>query len=147
MDVVTHGGRCCGIKTIHGFPYLNPQTLLPARKAFGDESEDGFTDLCSVASNVGKTFHRPTLPEEPATARLDRLIAFVRQKRPSHMIEVVLNQLQYPYWKNELQSRGFRLVTTSVNSNTNYRIYVFHKAIYKGEDVSIEEAAKQVEKV
>ena len=147
MDVVTHGGRCCGIKTIHGFLYQGPQALLPKRKAFGDESDDGLPDLCSPSSNIGKPFHRPALPQEPATARLDRLIAFVRQKRPSHMIEAVLNELQYPYWKDELQSRGFRLVTTYVNSNTNFRIYVFHKTIYKGEDVSIEEAAKQVERV
>lgn len=141
MDLVTHGGKCCGIKTIRSFPEL-PTSLLPARAAVGSIQVNGHPDIQSVSSNVAKTFHRAELPSESGADRLDRLIAYVRKHRPSHMIEAVVNHFQLPHWKGTLRSRGFRLVSSYTNSNTSARIYVFHKIIKNGEDVSAEDAVK-----
>lgn len=146
MDVVNHGGKCCGIKTIRGFPF-DPQTKIIERPAKGSVHADGQPDIVGAADNVGKTFHRPALPAETAIERLDRLIEYVRSERPSHMIEAVLNNWQIPYWKTSLRSRGFRLVTSYANSNTEARIYVFHKVIHKGKDVSAKDAAKAIKGV
>lgn len=146
MDLVTHGGKCCGIKTIRSFPHL-PTSMLPPRAAVGSIQTDGHPDIHRSSDNVAKTFHRPELPSESGADRLDRLIAYVRNHRPSHMIEAVVNNFQLPHWKGVLRSRGFRLVSSYTNSNTYAHIYVFHKIIKNGEDVSAEEAIKALKGV
>lgn len=144
MDVVTHGGQCCGIKTIHGFPYWSSDpTNSVIQKLSGRTCPEGLMpDQYDLQENAGTPFRREALPEEKAIDRLDRLIEIVRTHRPSHLIEAVLNHIQRPYWEAELLKREFRLVTTHSNSNTLNSIYVYHKVIFRGNDVTAESAGK-----
>ena len=141
MDVVTHGGKCCGIKTIRGFNW-HPDYSVRGRdkRTLSHESPD----LIGVSTNIGKSFHTPALPQETGRERLDRLIEYVRMKRPSHMIEAVLNNYQLPYWGQLLRERGFRMVTTYTNSNTQCRIFVFHLVFHEGQLVKPEDVDKAV---
>ena len=139
MDVVTHGGKCCGIKTIWGF-LGHPDHEASTRVAKDNDNPD----LISVTQNIGKSFHAPALPSEMGKERLDRLIEYVRRKRPSHMIEAVLNHYQLPYWGQLLRERGFRMVTTYTNSNTLCKIFVFHLVFYQGKLVKPEDVDKTV---
>jgi hypothetical protein len=140
MDVVVHGGKCCGIKTIRSFPG-QPDHKVPARVAKDNDKPD----LLGASQNMGKPFHAPALPIETGKERLDRLIEYVREKRPSHMVEAVLNQWQLPYWSELLRERGFRMVTTYTNSNTQLKIYVFHLVFHQGKLVKSEDVDKTVE--
>lgn len=137
MELVTHGGRCCGIKTIHTF-YGKPEDLIHARSATGAEKNDSIY----AVSNIGKPFHWPALPVESGTARLKRFIDFVKEHRPDHLIEAVLNNYQRPSWGDTLLEHGFRCVSVHRNSNTQATIYTYHKIILSGKDVSAKDAEK-----
>jgi len=144
MDVVTHGGQCCGIKTIYDFPYwsADPINAVMSKKSGREVPKGTMPDLYDIEANAGTPFRTEELPEEKAIDRLDRLIEIVRTHRPSHLIEAVLNHIQRPYWEAELLKREFRLVTTHSNSNTLNSIYVYHKVIFRGNDVTAESAGK-----
>lgn len=140
IQLVTHGGKCCGIKTIYGFPH--PNHLVDP---IGADEKNKNRDVFMPSDHVGKSFYPLARPEETAEARFDAFILYVKRTRPSHLIEAILNQFQLPYWKDFLKSRGFHLVQLHHNSNTSGTgIYTFHKIIRKGKDVSPEDARKQL---
>lgn len=144
MDVVTHGGQCCGIKTIYGFPYwsADPINAVMCKKAGRKVPKGLMPDIYDMEGNAGTPFRTEELPEEKAIDRLDRLIEIVRTHRPSHLIEAVLNHPLRPCWEAELLKREFRLVTAHTNSNTLNMIYVYHKVIFQGNDVTAENAGR-----
>ena len=137
MDVVVHGGKCCGIKTIRTFGH--PDCEMAGRPKFDNDKRD----LIGASQNMGKPFHAPALPQETGRERLTRLIEYVQDNRPSHMIEAVLNHYQLN-WAPILKEKGFRMVTTYTNSNTQTKIYVFHLVFHKGKLVDPEDVDKDV---
>ena len=124
MKLVNHGGCCCGIKTIYGFPWAPSEMILEAGKltrfGYSPATEDAYP---------GKNFWSGGAPREKALERLARLIAYVEKQRPSHIIEIVLSGYQMSNWKEEVEKQGFICANPggTGNSNTGYRIYVFHR--------------------
>lgn len=122
--LVFHGGLCCGIKTIHGF-YPSPNSLAAELQAVPRDDSDQLGH--NVNSN--QRFFTDAAPEEKMSERIDRYIAFVKEHRPQHIIEVVIAHFQLGMWKEFLRSRQFRKVTEAKNSNSGNTIYIYHKRI------------------
>lgn len=158
MELVFHGGKCCGIKTIYGFS-CPPDHNLPARQKTVHENEDQHGR--HVRSNL--SFFAEEAPVETGAARLDRLLAYADEYRPSGIIEAVLAQhpshddpantnkygmAQKDIWEETLLSRGFFLVNHNKNSNTGNTCYVYHRNSTdkkpKKEEVSLRSAPAAV---
>jgi len=81
-------------------------------------------------------------PKETNLERLDRFIAFCKERRPAHIIEVTLaddpnnnynaksEYIGYTYqtkmWGKILTDRGFKKVTEGKNSNSGNVVSVWH---------------------
>lgn len=133
MNMIWHGGHCCGIKTIHNFS-CDPDFKLPAVAATG-------TALGFDIAAPGRSFeYRPkAMPEETALERLDRLLKYKDKKSPYGVVEAVLAatttfegedppaESQVARWEPILLERGFVLVTECYNSNSGNTIYIYHR--------------------
>lgn len=124
LSIQTHGGRCCGIKTIWNFPYEPSSTCEATSKKPFDKGIDYY------GRGVRKDFDWfcDKAPREDAKSRLIRKIDYIKKKRPQHLIEVVLGKYQKQKWGTTIQELGFKLVTTFKNSNTGCTLYVYHLA-------------------
>ena len=130
LKISFHGGKCCGLKHIHGFTHypfvkaLEPELL--ANNEF--ESLDRYGRDVSSATNV---FHKAA-PAEPLYDRLSRYIQFLREFRPGGVVEVCLAKKkddfdQIAMHEAELFKHGFRLVTElPYNSNSKNVIRIYH---------------------
>lgn len=120
MTMVCHGGQCCGIKHIYGFPYAPTDTVaaITAVKAvMGAGSEMA----------KGAYFYPNAEPKEEAIVRLKKLLAFVDLHKTEHLVEIVLNDYVLKGWKTTLKKLGFKEVTKFKNSNTGSRLHVLHR--------------------
>lgn len=132
MLLLCHGGKCCGIKHIHGFDWHPTIGLLP--KEHFEQGED-YDDNCPYGTGgagwqswaAGKNYFEGDAPEENALSRLDRLLAYCKQHQPRGVIEVTLIKEQKSMWHNILEERDFHIVTEFVNSNTQHTIWIYHK--------------------
>jgi hypothetical protein len=122
LSVQTHGGRCCGIKTIWNFPYCPSDYVGAKKKSKVDENVDYYGKTVTKAFD----FYTEARPLETATERLDAILAFLKRERPKGLVEVTLGQFQKPEWEKTLTGRGFKLVTDFKNSNTSCKVYVYH---------------------
>ena len=127
MHLAFHGGLCCGIKTIYGF-YGHPDeknaeelSAIPANNAdsYGNQ----------VASH--ERFFHEAAPRETGRERLDRYLDYLKRRRPSGIVEVVLaTDNGYPdqvgCWEPLLLERGFKEVTRAYNSNSENTCIVYH---------------------
>lgn len=128
MILVFHGGECCAIKTIHELSY-DPDEEQEEVKAIEPRNHD------QVAAQVNSqmSFFTGEAPEETALERLDRLIAWCEKKRPNGIIEITLADNQYPCYNQEriwgplLVEREFVCVNSCFNSNSQNRVYVYHR--------------------
>lgn len=126
MRLLFHGGLCCGIKHIRNFSTYTDD-MLPAVAAGTVRNHDQY----GHAVNSELDFFTEEAPIESAIDRLDRLLAFCDKKRPSGIIEVTLAKGLYidqlKVWEGELLKRGFKLVNSCYNSNSNNRVFVYHR--------------------
>lgn len=141
MELVFHGGKCCGIKTIYGF-FNAPWDMTSRRESCEERNQDKYGH--SVRSDL--SFFTDEAPKETYKERLVRFIDFCKRRRPRHMIEVVLSNQSFSVYNNEthefesirqidlwgpiLEELGFLPVTTFNNSNTGFNVTVYH-LVYK----------------
>ena len=133
MQLGFHGGKCCGIKVIHGL-MDDPDDTTEALSKISDSDKDSM----GMDVNSKERFFTDAAPEETYLKRLDRYIEYMRKRRPSHIIEITLAPFN-PYcsqkaWIPLLRRRGFRCVTKAKNSNSGNEVWVFHKVILNGEN-------------
>lgn len=128
LTLAYHGGKCCGIKTIYGFEE-NPDELELALTATPPTDHDILYN--NVQSNMN--FFHLAAPEETRLERLDRYIAYVKERRPWHIIEVALAEGSFIHqieaWGRILKERGFKLKTSAKNSNSGNTVHIFHLVI------------------
>lgn len=130
MYLVFHGGKCCGLKTIHTLgtdPKDNVSPVETHAKRDHDKNGD------EVKSDL--TFYHEGAPVETGVARLDRYIEFMKRVRPQNIIEICLAVSSFwsqDKWFPILKERGFKEVTKGKNSNTGNMIHIFHLVIDKG---------------
>jgi hypothetical protein len=133
MYLTFHGGKCCAIRHIHGFPkYSTPPVkpddqyynkyLAPGLKAKLADSPD---KLGSDVSTARPMFWEGA-PAETYVERLDRYLDFLSRYRPGEIVEVTLVSGQ-SVWYPILEERGFKVVNEVKNSNTGRIVKVFHK--------------------
>lgn len=122
MRVSNHGGRCCGIKHIHGLPYKSTDMTYETNQ------KPVFHGPTVEQNNPGKLFSPGPYPDETGEARLVRLLAYVDRLRPQHLVEIVLSPYQYGHdWPAVLGKHGFRFVSEFTNSNTGCKLKVYHR--------------------
>jgi len=127
MQLVFHGGLCCGIKTIFSMG-TNPDSKDYAIPQIAKDDRD--QNGSSVTSDT-RFFHEAA-PEEKGTARLDRYIDYMKRRRPCNILEVVIainskySWIDQSRWIPELLSRGFKEVNRHLNSNSGNTCVVFH---------------------
>lgn len=131
LKIANHGGKCCGVKTIHGF-YASPRHIEePLRtKATIDKDQNG-DDVTSR-----QNFFSGGAPAETSLERLDRYISFIRTQRPQGLIEVTLascliysmgvSHPQDEMWGELLEERGFKRVAYFRNSNSGNFVSIYH---------------------
>lgn len=160
MEIVHHGGKCCGMKTLFGF-HLDPSAelkattkVIPADYKRSYEKKLDITPGTLNRDKYGKaagsewpfrSTEKDIWPEETAGERFDRIIKHTCKHRPDHMIECVLTIYQKEYWHDILLANGFNLVTTWKNSNTQNTLYAYHLVISGGKPVINKDDTKKKE--
>lgn len=127
MQLSYHGGKCCGIKTIHNLG-INPSHTHDA-KAFPPLA--GICDGGGECHPYGKSFFTGDCPEENAESRFKRYIEYFDNARVSGLVEVTTSSLldQTEAWSPVLEGHGFKAVTTFKNSNSGRMVTVWHRTV------------------
>lgn len=124
MRCTFHGGMCCGIKHIRGFN--EPSDMVQPQPKTGLKNEDSF----GYPVNTEMDFFTDEAPKETALDRLDRILAFIKKRRPSGIVEVVLAKGKYmnqpASWEKILFDRGFSEINRCKNSNSSNTVIVYH---------------------
>lgn len=123
MQVLNHGGHCCGVKHIIGFP------ARPDYQCWALTERTVYQGAGREMDNPAKDFYPGPAPAEPGTIRLDRLLEYIDKKKTGHLVEVILSSYVSSHWKTTLEERGFVLVTKFKNSNTDMDLHVYHRVI------------------
>lgn len=120
FQVSYHGGACCGIKHIWGLPPSPSSTVgrKGKQKAGPNEATQYYRGNAS--------FFPITAPLEKASDRLNRIIDYIKSRRPGGIIEIVLSSHQLLNWREHLKSIGFVEVNKVRNSNSGNTIHVYH---------------------
>jgi len=129
LRISCHGGMCCGIKHIFGFPSYPHQVMeleLEEDNEFDDE------DSCGSEVRSYLSFFTLSAPSETVEARLDRFLAYIKEERPGGIVEAVLARSCDDDWdqiavnEKSLLERGFRVVNEIRNSNSDNICRVYH---------------------
>jgi hypothetical protein len=132
LGVRYHGGQCCGMTHISGFPE-SPATTCGAvlAKTVAEIQEYNArqrTDYYGVPRWHAR-------PEESAGDRLKALIRCITHGDPGSIyssgrtrgcIEVTLIDSQLLNWGEFLEGLGFKKVNSFINSNSHRRVHVLH---------------------
>ena len=137
IKIQTHGGRCCGIKSIHGFRGNRPEDPVLAKKAMPDNHWS--TDLYGHSVGQNYNWYRPKRPKETYLERFEEYIRYIQEHRPGGLIEVTMTGGQLRSygggWRPHLERLGFKLVSEFYNSNSSDTVYVYHLVYnYKTDD-------------
>lgn len=130
LTLLFHGGYCCGIKTLFGFPHLLTEKSVrdyPGECSAVAATEVRDFDASGLATRSDQSFFTDEAPKESYLDRLDRLIAFCQRRRPKGIIEATLVGTQKG-WLPILKERGFVESTSGLNSNSGNTVHVFHLA-------------------
>lgn len=110
-----HGGSCCGIRHIAGFP-TSPDSFVSPRSR-------------SEPANSSRCYKRP-LPKQTGKERFDVLMEHIRAGQRVGIVEVVLADMtlskQYTGWDEYIRKQGFVEIASSINSNTGNVVHVYH---------------------
>ncbi len=126
IKIQTHGGRCCGIKSIHGFHGNSPDTIVVPKKAQPDNHRQ--TDIYRHSVHQNYNWYRPKRPRETYLQRFEEYIRYIQEHRPAGLIEVTMTycQLTIYGWRTHLERLGFKETLKFKNSNSGDTVYVFH---------------------
>lgn len=83
-----------------------------------------------------RLFHEAA-PAESGADRLDRYLTFLKKHRPRHIVEICLGEGRYcdqTAWYGPLEERGFKRVTSAMNSNSGHKVHIYHLVIDEEED-------------
>lgn len=155
MYLITHGGGCCGIKTIYNLPQKPEDKIWQhsADVAIREVRDDG----CGSWDHRQKaaTWNSlPTVQYETGETRLIRFLAELDKYRKRGIVEIVTSSRhmgmgdQTERWKEVLEKYGFKAVNSCLNSNSGAEITVWHRNSGEVPVVKMpkEEKAKKAEK-
>jgi hypothetical protein len=139
MDLVCHGGHCCGIKHIYDLG-VSPNSIRYGRPGVEYTTDPFWFSNGAGDTSPGKRFYLPALNKEKAWRRLDRYLKYLDERRPKGIVEVVVISAgpncptpYFPYyqqhknWRRTLLKRGFKKVNECENSNSGAILHVYHR--------------------
>lgn len=151
MYLITHGGGCCGIKTIHNLPQRPKDKIRQYSPdvAIREVRDDG----CGSWDHRNKsaTWNSiPTVQNETGEARLVRFLAELDKYRKRGIVEIVTSSSHMGFdqterWTEVLEKYGFKAVNSCKNSNSGAEITVWHRN--SGEVPAIKMPKSEEEKV
>lgn len=127
MMIKLHGGKCCGAKHIHGMGAY-PEGAIYARKALTATQTSWSEQALGASRDMAggdKDFFNEAAPIEKYIERFDRLIEFLKNHRPHHMVDMTLCAGQHTAWKKYLEDRDWKQVAKWKNSNTSSTLYLW----------------------
>jgi len=129
LQLVFHGGQCCGIKTVYHFSWKPDQPVPPLKKIPQNNA-----DQCGQWVSSTTRFFHDEAPQETCLERLDRYIEYMKRRRPANILEAVLTDDQMENWREVMEERGFKVVTSGRNSNSGNVCNILHLVIDEWED-------------
>lgn len=140
MELFTHGGKCCGIKTIFSVGY-DPENAI--------ENAIENAKRYPVDHRGAYQWFKGKAPTETSVQRLKRFVEQVRVDRPGHIIEVVTATIcdQTKKWRPHLEALGFKEVTKAKNSNSLQIVSIWHCIVKDGILVDAPVAPVKEEKI
>lgn len=139
MQLVFHGGKCCGIKTVYCMGTDPAENQPPLEKLSKRNNHD--QSYHEVGSGI--RFFTDDAPEESGKARLKRYIEFMERNRPRNVLEVVLCESSRYEWQDQtawvstLEELGFKLVNRHSNSNSGNFIQIWHLNVGETADTTV----------
>lgn len=142
MELVFHGGQCCGIKIIHDLGCTPDVTIGPLSKVPVDDSDQYGKEV----SSHQRFFHREA-PAESRVERLKRYIEYCHERRPQGLIEITTADdtrafVSQHLWNPILTELGFKVVSEFKNSNSERTVKVWHHIYDFGPDTSEDEESE-----
>lgn len=133
LQISFHGGHCCGIKTIKGFPYYKPGISFHDQEPALQKTEAKNNDAHGTAFKSDSNFFTDEAPRESVEERFGRYIAFLKKRRPQGCVEVALARTAYGGWDQNklwwplLKKHGFKkTVPEFLNSNSSNYVTIYH---------------------
>lgn len=139
MQLVFHGGKCCGIKTVYCMG-TDPAVSQPSLEKMARRNNRDQT-YGDVSSDM--RFFTDSAPEESGKDRLQRYITFMERNRPRNVLEVVLCESSDHEWQDQsawvptLQELGFKMVNRHSNSNSGNFIQIWHLNVGETADTTV----------
>lgn len=139
MQLVFHGGKCCGIKTVYCMG-TSPDEKHEALEKLARRNNRDQT-YGDVSSDM--RFFTDDAPEESGKDRLKRYITFMERNRPRNVLEVVLCEFSRCEWQDQtawvptLEELGFKLVNRHSNSNSGNFIQIWHLNVGETADTTV----------
>jgi hypothetical protein len=137
MKITFHGGECCGIKHISGLGNDPERLVDEIDNPKPDNDHAAYPDTSGREVSSDQNFFYGKAPKESCLNRLDRYIKYIDKVRPYGVIEIVLcdyrcapwmaHYNQIPAWEPVLLKRDFVLVTPCFNSNSDNKIFIYHR--------------------
>lgn len=121
LRLTNHGGRCCGVKHLHEFPYA-PNHSVVAYKSGKKDGGNGYTQM----NQPGKAFRYVKYPAQTGLERLKAVLAECKLKQPKGLVEVILPLNVADLWQEHLLELGFEKGPEFVNSNTYSKLQVYY---------------------
>lgn len=113
MELVCHGGNCCGVKTIKGFTFGPEYNECPVIKKSPNNK-----DKCGHHVSSAESFFTDAAPAETSLSRLKRFLEFLKRERPEGLVEAYLIRNQVNLWDKHLKDLGFKTDKPFKNSNS-----------------------------
>lgn len=138
MQLVFHGGKCCGIKTVYCMgtsPVEKHESLVALSRR--NNSDQTYGEVGS-----GMRFFTDSAPEESGKDRLQRYITFMERNRPRNVLEVVLCESSSDWqnqtaWVPTLEGLGFKMVNRHSNANSGNFIQIWHLNVGETADTTV----------
>jgi len=131
MQIMLHGGKCCGIK--HIYDVSEHPDYETSSQAASERLDPLNVERGMSTNGEGKNIWSEKRPAETYGKRFAAAIEFINNTRKQvhlpqagQLIQVVIPQSNKQYWEPIYKHFGFELVTQFQNSNSGANLCVYH---------------------
>lgn len=122
MELIGHGGACCGIFHIHSMGYQGPEGIYHASVSeFGVNSNRNFRTFGEALERLVNTFD--TYYNEGGRYFVPQYAG----RGGERILEIVLTDRQQEVWHEKLVELGFRRVVRFLNANSGNHVNIYYR--------------------